>query len=173
MKQDIRKAMLGKRRALDPETVSMHSASVIRRIEALDCFKTASVIGVYKAFGGEIDLCGLRHPDAVFVYPRVEGNVIRFILPEDDNAFEKSAFGVMEPLGGIIMDEAIDLLLVPAVAISSSLDRIGYGKGFYDRFLRDHRPPCVIGVVHAFQIVEFFDVSEGDQKLDMVITEES
>jgi 5-formyltetrahydrofolate cyclo-ligase len=172
MKQDIRKAMLGKRRALDPGTVSMHSASVIRQIEALECFKTASVIGLYKAFGGEIDLSGLKHPDAVFVYPRVEGNIIRFVLPEDD-AFEKSAFGVMEPIGGIVMDEAIDLLLVPAVAVSSSLDRIGYGKGFYDRFLRDHRPPCAIGVVHAFQIIDAFDVSKDDQKLDMVVCEES
>ena len=172
MKQDIRNAMLGTRRALDPETVSRHSQSVIRQIEALDCFKTASVIGVYKAFGGEIDLSGLGHPDAVFVYPRVEGDIIRFVLPKDDNAFEKSAFGVMEPIGGIIMDDAIDLLLVPAVAISSSLDRIGYGKGFYDRFLKDHRPPCAIGVVHAFQKVDAFDVSKDDQKLDMVITEE-
>lgn len=165
--------MKEKRDMLSASDVAAHSHAVVTQIENLPFYADVTVIGAYKAFNNEIDLSGLTHPDAVIVYPKVVGTELRFILPKTSESFAKSMFGVMEPTEGVIMDDVIDLLLVPALAISEDLHRIGYGKGFYDRFIGSHRPKHVIGVIHDFQLIDTIDNSPEDQRLDMVLTEKT
>ncbi|MCF7932476.1 MAG: 5-formyltetrahydrofolate cyclo-ligase [Acholeplasmataceae bacterium] len=173
MKQAIRMSMKALRASLSEADIKAHSEAIIQQIEALPYFDDLLVIGSYMAFNNEIDLSALVHPDAVIVYPKVDGDHMHFIHPQTPDAFSRSPFGVMEPTKGVIMDDVIDLLLVPALAISSDCHRIGYGKGYYDRFLKTNRPKHVIGVIHDIQRIESIDSGPDDQRLDMVLTEKT
>jgi 5-formyltetrahydrofolate cyclo-ligase len=173
MKQAIRRSMKALRTSLSEEEVKAHSEAIIKQIEALPFFDDLLVIGSYMAFNNEIDLLNLTHPDAIIVYPKVDGDQMHFLHPEHPHAFSRSPFGVMEPTHGVVMDDVIDLLLVPALAVSQEGHRIGYGKGYYDRFLKSHRPKHVIGVIHDIQLIDHIDANPNDQRLDMVLTEKT
>jgi 5-formyltetrahydrofolate cyclo-ligase len=114
----------------------------------------------------EIDLRGLMSEDKTFVFPRVDKDVMHFYKYDDQTAFIKSKFGVMEPEGHITYDNQIDYLIAPALAISKDKYRVGYGKGYYDQFLIRSRPKRVVGVIFDFQEVEYIETNPFDQKLD-------
>jgi 5-formyltetrahydrofolate cyclo-ligase len=162
-KKTLRTLMKEKRQQLSKEDVTIRSGRIVHRIESLPYYETCQVIGSYIAFNNEVDLAKLSHPFATFVYPKVEGTDLHF-YPKGE--MERSAYGVLEPKGGKAKDETIDLLLVPALAISKAGDRIGYGKAFYDRFLNRVRPQYVIGVIYDFQEVDTIETHAHDQRLD-------
>lgn len=162
-KGTLRTLMKEKRRQLSEDDVKQRSRRIARAIESLSCYETCQVIGSYMSFNNEVDLSFLSHPSATFVYPKVEGKDLHFYVKDE---MERSAYGVLEPKGGESYDDRIDLLLVPALAISKACDRIGYGKAFYDRFLNRVRPKCVIGVIYDFQEVETIKTHAHDQRLD-------
>jgi 5-formyltetrahydrofolate cyclo-ligase len=84
-------------------------------------------------------------------------------------------FGILEPRkesARIFNPEEIDLVIVPGVAFDEHRNRIGFGAGFYDRFLESVRPSCAkIGIAFEFQIYDEVPVEEHDIPLDLVITE--
>lgn len=162
-KGTLRTLMKEKRRQLSQEDVKQRSLRIVEMIEALPYYETCQVIGSYMAFNNEVDLFSLSHPSATFVYPKVSGDDLHFHIKDD---MERSLYGVLEPKGGESYDDRIDVLLVPALAISKSCDRIGYGKAFYDRFLKRVRPRHVIGVIYDFQEVEAIETHAHDQRLD-------
>ncbi|MFP4177236.1 MAG: 5-formyltetrahydrofolate cyclo-ligase [Acholeplasmataceae bacterium] len=162
-KKDLRERMKEQRLQLTDEDVRSKSQRIIEKIEALPYYAKCRVIGSYVAFNNEVDLTALFHPSASFVYPKVVGEDLHFYAGGE---MVRSAYGVLEPKGGKAYDEAIDLLLVPALAISKAGDRIGYGKAFYDRFLERVRPEHVIGVIYDFQEVEAIGTGDHDQRLD-------
>jgi len=77
---------------------------------------------------------------------------------------------VMEPMEGDIVDLEIDYMIVPALAILKSGYRIGYGKGYYDQFLKRIRPHRAVGVIYGFQEIDSFEIAEHDQPLDAYYT---
>jgi len=82
------------------------------------------------------------------VIPRVTGDEMENIFFEGNHQLEKARWGMMEPKAGLLVHpKEIDLVLVPLLAFDRQGHRIGYGKGFYDRFLKLCRPDCIrIGV---------------------------
>ena len=114
----------------------------------------------------EIDLRPLLVDDKTFLFPKVIGNDIVFYVYKSSLRFEKSAFGVYEPVNGTSYIKQIDLMLAPALAIDLNYHRLGYGKGFYDRYLATYRPQTVLGVIYPFQLIDHLDISDFDQKLD-------
>ena len=60
-------------------------------------------------------------------------------------------------------------MIVPALAISPSRDRVGYGKGFYDKYIKSHHIKYTLGVIYDFQEVKHIDTTSDDQRLDQYI----
>lgn len=83
---------------------------------------------------------------------------------------EQTAFGTMEPTNGIVTD-AIHVAIVPGLAFNKDMDRIGYGAGYYDRFLSKHPGIYKIAVCFDCQLRDDFQSKEHDVKMDCIVTE--
>ena len=164
--QALRQEMIQRRKELDQLLKKQKEETIINAIQKDEAYQKAKVVGIFYPMSGEIDLLPLIRDEKTFVIPRVEGKYIHFYPYHPSTELHKSAFGVYEPPKGITMDELIDYLLVPALVISKDLYRLGYGKGFYDRYLLNHRPQHVVGVIYDFQEVDAICTHDMDQKLD-------
>ena len=107
-----------------------------------------------------------------FFLPRVNG-VNLDILPYNESRLELGSFHIEEPTGEDFADpEEIELIVVPAVAYDNTGNRLGRGKGFYDRLLSTTKA-TKIGVGYDFQLVESIPAEEHDIPVDIVITQTS
>jgi 5-formyltetrahydrofolate cyclo-ligase len=90
----------------------------------------------------------------------------------DDTTFELNPFGIPEPVDGeLIPPEYFDAVLVPLLGFDESGNRVGFGKGYYDRFLTQCRTDCVIiGLSFLEAVAEIEDVDEWDIPLDYCVT---
>jgi 5-formyltetrahydrofolate cyclo-ligase len=97
---------------------------------------------------------------------------MKHYLYESPSQLQLNELGIPEPNSGkIIKDNEFDYVLVPLLAIDSSGHRVGYGKGFYDRFLENCSSKCVKIGIHLFEDFEDIDdTSEHDAALDFCIT---
>lgn len=105
-----------------------------------------------------------------FFLPRVNG-VNLDILPYEASRLELGSFHIEEPLGDDLTDpDELELIIVPAVAFDRRGNRLGRGKGFYDRLLRSTKA-TTIGVGYDFQLTDELPVEAHDIPMDGVITQ--
>lgn len=101
------------------------------------------------------------------------GNMTHFLLT-DSTVIKKNKYHIPEPIDGIeISSDKIDVVFIPLLAFDKKGHRIGYGKGFYDRFLASCKPKTIkIGLSFFEAEIEIADVYESDVKLDYCVTPE-
>lgn len=158
--------MIAKRRA---EAKSENGIAIAEKIRALPEFKKASTVMLYMPIKGEADVTGLLSEGKTFLVPVTEGE--NMYAASVYGEFEKGAFGVPEPKMRERHDGEIDIVIVPGVVFGRDFNRIGFGKGYYDRFLEGRK--CIkIGVCHAFQLADGIDAAPHDIKMDLIITED-
>ena len=125
-------------------------------------------IGIYYPIGKEISLLGLleHYKDKNFYLPitRDEISFIKYSL--GDNLVD-AKFHTKEPIGDITKRDSITCFLIPCVAVSNDLKRIGYGKGYYDRYLKGYNG-LKIGICYSDCIYDI-ELDSYDIKLDLVI----
>lgn len=165
MKKIIKMEMLNKRESLSKEYCIDYSNRLVDKIKQLPIYKNLNTIAIFYPLNNEINLLNLN--DKRICFPKVINKDILFY--ENTNKFEKGPFNIMEPLSNIIVDkEEIDAIFIPLLAYDSRLHRIGYGKGYYDRYLKDYKG-LKIGVAYPFMKVPYISNNEFDVALDMVV----
>ena len=119
-----------------------------------------------------LDRVRREFPTVRISVPRVKDNRLENIFFEDLHQLEKNAWGILEPKQGVPTPiEKIDLVIVPLLAIDQIGHRVGYGKGFYDRFLKECKPDCKKVGLSFFEPVEkITDSEEYDVALTHCIT---
>lgn len=101
--------------------------------------------------------------------PRVASNDLEIVEFKGDN-LQKGAYGIEEPVGEAITEECIDIAIIPGVAFDRKGNRLGRGKGYYDRLLKNLR--CTkIGVAFSCQIVDKVPHEVHDMAMDLIVTE--
>lgn len=126
---------------------------------------------------GEIDLSiafkWFHENGILVVVPYLRNGEMRFARLSANQRLVRGAFGLWEP-NDIENVElcAIDLVLLPLVAFSSTGDRLGRGGGHYDRMLEHEDRPITLGVAHEFQLNDEFSTNATDIALDAVVTEQ-
>ena len=177
-KKSLRGIMLTRRKHLAAEVCLSHSLRVQQRVLALPAFEQADVVALYspilnEVFTEEIFHEALRQGKTV-AYPRVAGERLDFVSVASPSDLSPGAFGVLEPTGAALLpSSALDLVLVPGVAFDVKGNRLGYGKGFYDRVLCGaERPALSVGLCFELQVVSSLPVEDHDACLDILITEE-
>lgn len=102
------------------------------------------------------------------------GTMAHFLLT-DSTKIKKNHYNIPEPVDGIeISNDKIDVVFIPLLAFDKQGNRVGYGKGFYDRFLANCKPETIkIGVSFFEAEDKINDVYEGDIKLDYCVTPQS
>jgi len=174
-KQSLRKEIETYRKQLSDETVSGLSQKICDRLIATDLFVSACCIAFYYALPKEVQTARLieewRQCKKI-VLPAVVGDTdMKFYAYEGAERMTTGKFGISEPLNNTpVAVEDIDLFVVPGVAFDRSGNRLGRGKGFYDRILAGTDKP-VTGLCFDFQLIDAVPVNEYDKKMSMVITE--
>ncbi|CAN5775687.1 5-formyltetrahydrofolate cyclo-ligase [soil metagenome] len=120
------------------------------------------------------DYCFFKNPEQQLFYPVIEqkDNSMYSVIVNDQTLFAPNKFGIDEPVGALPMfPEEIDLLIVPLLAFDRNGNRVGYGKGYYDRFLKECRDDAVkIGFSFFEPEKKIDDIKKYDVKLDHCIT---
>lgn len=122
------------------------------------------------------DYLHFKNPSLRICYPKMNAaeNTMNAIACHADSIFEANEFNILEPLDTeIIPAEDVDLVLIPLLACDMQGHRVGYGKGYYDRYLKDCRSDCIKVGLSFFPPVEVIDdANEFDVPLNFCITPE-
>lgn len=121
-----------------------------------------------------IDFLRFRNPGLQVCYPKtnVFQNTMQAIITDGETDFDANEYGIPEPLAGAVLEpQFLDAVLVPMLAFDKRGSRVGYGKGFYDRFLQSCRQDCLKIGLSYFEAVEIIeDAGNFDVPLDYCIT---
>ncbi|MGN1098516.1 MAG: 5-formyltetrahydrofolate cyclo-ligase [Clostridia bacterium] len=168
--QSLRKSMIAGRRELETLLKPENKKIADNCIKLIDFINVKNVM-IYLPLRGEADISGLINKNLSLFVPVTHGTEIRPAEYTAETALVKGEFGVMVPEAPIYAEKSrIDMVLVPAVAVDRNKNRMGFGKGCYDRFLTDM--DCVkAAVCFDFQIVEALEPKPHDIKMDYIITE--
>lgn len=128
----------------------------------------------YSAIRSEVDTKGLIDKlyfmgKAVYL-PRVVADDIETGLYEGDNSLVTGAYGVREPAVSVFED-SIDIAVVPGAVFDKNCSRAGYGKGYYDRFLKKSSMGIIIGFAFECQVVDILFTEPHDVPCNLLITE--
>jgi 5-formyltetrahydrofolate cyclo-ligase len=168
-KEELRKIMIKKRKdILNKKEISL---DIINKLMDLDIYKKARVIAVYNSLKDEVDTSYLINEsmnNKLVLLPKIINNKMLFIVINKDTLYEKSNIGVMEPIGDIY-NGIIDLIIVPGLSFDSNLNRLGFGMGYYDKYLSNNNI-YKIGLCFDEQIIDLVPTNDLDIKMDMVIT---
>lgn len=172
-KEDIRRRIKAHKSLLSEQERDEAAERVFAQLERTAAFMLADRILLYHSLPDELStrrFIDKWHKLKHFFLPRVNGVNLE-ILPYDRSTLRLGAFQIEEPDGDEVYDPAdIELVVVPAVAYDARGNRVGRGKGFYDRLLCD-TPATKVGVGYDFQLVDEIDAEPHDVKVDIVITE--
>ena len=174
-KDAIRKRLLRLRRTIDEEERLKLSEKIKKKLFDLPEYRGAEVIMFYMAHDKEVEtreMIAESLGSKKVLLPKVdikEGKIIPVEIKNLDDV-EKGAFGIYEPRGKEEYSGKIDMVIVPGIAFDLRGYRIGYGKGFYDRFLKDVSS-LKVGLAFDFQVVGRIIEDVNDVPVDIVITE--
>src|ERR1700759_2087484 len=120
------------------------------------------------------DYLQFRIPELQIAFPitNFADHSLQAVLVDDDSAFQKNRYGIAEPVSGVhISAEEIDIVFVPLLVFDRQGHRLGYGKGFYDRFLPQCRNDCLkIGFSYFEPVASIPDIHQFDVPLTTGIT---
>ncbi len=172
-KADIRRAVSARKALLSANEKINAAKAVFDRLEKSAAFTLAENILMYHSLPDELSTHEFidRWADHKHFYlPRVNGLNLE-ILPYDRTKLSRGAFLIEEPEGDETVGiESIELIVVPGIAYDRAGNRVGRGKGYYDRLLAESHA-TKIGVGYDFQLVEAIESEPHDVAVDIVITE--
>jgi 5,10-methenyltetrahydrofolate synthetase len=160
------------------------SKKITARVLALSSYSAARCVMAYMSIGSEFEtaefVSDLRAQGKQLVLPRAPrgGQALELYAVRDPKReLAAGVWGIREPRPEICRPallEEIDFVLVPGVAFTARCERLGYGRGFYDQLIaRFPRRPPLVAAAFALQIVLELPVSQTDQPVDTVITEDA
>lgn len=149
--------------------VDLASIKAIDEIINLNILFKYSNVGIYYPIGKEINILKLMdiYPNKNFYLP-ITRDEISFIRYKKNDKLVKGSFKTMEPIGDIISRNQIEVFIIPCVAVGKDNRRIGYGKGYYDRYLENYNG-LKIGICYEKLSNLDVDCDLFDIKLDYVI----
>ena len=171
-KEVVRERVSNIRKSLTKEEIDNRSKQIISRLNGLEEFIEAINIHCYVSKNSEVDtqeLFGLKGKN--FFIPYVEDENIKYSRFDGFENLKKNAYGILEPVNPISEETELDIIIIPGIAFDKKCNRIGYGKGYYDRFLAKHGKTFKIGLAFECQIVDEISVEEYDVPVDVVVTE--
>ena len=173
-KQMLRKAIREQKRAMTEEEIVRKSEKLAELFLSSEAYKQASTIYGYLPYNQEVRTTAMLQQaldDGKRVaVPKCYANEMRFIYLEDLSQVEKGYCNIPEPiLDGPIADDPKALVLMPGLAFTKEGLRMGYGGGFYDKFLAAEPDHPTLALCYDFQMVEFIPTEEYDIPVDHVI----
>ncbi|HXG74603.1 MAG TPA: 5-formyltetrahydrofolate cyclo-ligase [Candidatus Nitrosotenuis sp.] len=174
-KSSLRKLLLEKRDSLSADFIEIASKKIHKNLKKIQYYQAAKTIAAYYSIGSEVRthdiLQDILSEGKTLALPRVEGDHLIFCNITRFEDLEKGEFGIMEPKQNCPQVDEFDVVLVPAIAMTKRGQRLGYGRGFYDRFLAD-KESTTIALTYSKFVVKNIPFSEGDVRIHLVVTED-
>lgn len=178
MNAEEKKALRAKirtlKRAMTPEEIEERSAKLVEKFLASDAYKNARTIYGYMPYNQEVRttkaLEQALKDGKILALPKVCGDRMDFIVVTDLSQVEEGYCGIPEPIhdGPLATDETA-LVLMPGLAFDREGHRMGYGGGFYDKFLEQEPNHPTLALCYEFQMMPHLDVEAHDIPVDEVI----
>lgn len=172
-KEDVRRNVKARKTVLNEDEKTLAAEAVFDMLEKTAAFIMSENILMYHSLPDELsthrflDKWSSRKR---FFLPRINGLNLE-ILPYDKSSLRLGTFQIEEPSGSETYSIGeMDLIIVPGVGYDKSGNRVGRGKGYYDRLLPESRA-TKIGVAYDFQVFDHIDCEPHDVRVDIVITD--
>jgi 5-formyltetrahydrofolate cyclo-ligase len=178
VKKELRARAQARRDAMGDAAREAAGAAIARALESFAAFGAAKVVLAFMAMRGEVDLLPLmgRHAEKAWGIPRIVRSPEPHIVFRnfDPQRLVMHAFGMFEPSERLLQIEPgiVDLVLVPGLAFSPGGHRLGYGGGYYDRYLPTAERAVRVGIAYRVQVVEDIPYHAADQKMHYLVTED-
>ncbi len=173
-KKELRREIRDKKRAMTPEEIDSASQQLAQLFFASSQYRQAKTIYGYLPYNQEVRtvpmlLQALKDGKRVAV-PKVYGEEMKFIYMTDLSLVEKGYAGIPEPVADEpVAQEPDALVLMPGLAFTKDGKRMGYGGGFYDKFLAREPNHPTLALCYSFQMVEQLPTEEYDIPVDCVL----
>ena len=173
-KKELRSLVRAKKRAMTEEQIREKSEALARQLFATEEYCSARSIYGYLPYNQEVRTVpmleqALRDGKRVAV-PKCYGDEMRFIWMEDLSRVEKGYAGIPEPIAdGPVADDAEALVLMPGLAFDKEGHRIGYGGGFYDKFLAREEKHPKVALCYDFQVFDRLETEEFDIPVEKLL----
>ena len=173
-KQELRGLVRTQKRAMTQMQILQKSDSLTRQLLGTEQYRNARSIYGYLPYNQEVRTVpllaqALRDGKRVAV-PKCYGDEMRFIWMEDLSRVERGYAGIPEPIDdGPMADDETALVLMPGLAFDRQGHRIGYGGGFYDKFLAREGSHPTVALCYDFQVFDHLETEEFDIPVDLVL----
>ncbi len=174
-KKELRKKMKEIRAALDEKTREEKSEKIFENLKKFELFMKAENVMSFMSFNTEVNTLKINDfifsKDKTLLLPRVVDKTT--IIPIiNKGEFTESNLGILEPVGEKF-EGSIDFIITPGLAFDLEGNRLGYGRGYYDRFLDENYSAIRCAICFEEQIVDKVPTENFDTKLDFLITDKN
>jgi len=177
-KTDIRKRCQSWRSSISEEEWASKSSAICSKLGAIEQLRLAQTVHAFWPIHAkrEVNICpllaALVSEGKEVLLPIMDGSTLKYGRFESESDLTLVSFGVFEPREmKVFSPEEIDVVLVPALAVDSSGNRIGYGKGFYDRFLSKCNALKIVPLFEN-QVIDGIPYQVHDVPFDIFVTEQ-
>ena len=166
-----------KRLSLTKQEVDHLSQKVCKQLDKLDIWKLKLYhifisISKYNELDTSSIINKLKSEQKIIIVPKISNNELVHVAINDETEFSLNEYGIKEPNdGNHFIIENLDIILIPLLAFDIEGHRVGYGKGYYDRFLKlTNNSTLKIGLSFFDPINKIQDIDDNDVKLDYCVT---
>ena len=173
-KQELRRSIREQKRAMTEEEIVSRSAKLAELFYASEAYRQARTIYGYLPYNQEVRTVpmlerAMKEGKRVAV-PKCYGDEMKFIYMDDLSKVEKGYANIPEPIADEpVADDETALVLMPGLAFDPQGHRIGYGGGFYDKFLAQEPNHPTLALCYEFQMLPHLETEEFDIPVDCVL----
>lgn len=150
---------------------SIFSSKIVENLKKNEIYKQSKNVMIFYPMSKEVNLLSLIEDETKnFYLPRIDGNNLLCCPYKSGDELCESCFKTLEPISVACSKSAIDLVIVPALACDKNCYRLGYGGGFYDRFLKNYCGKKIVCIPTKLVLDTVFP-EQHDIKADLIITE--
>ena len=181
MKSKYRQSILDIRNALSSSEVSSLSKEIVKNVNSKFSLDEVGILGSYFSVHNEVDLRVINekrfNENRLTTYPKIGPNhSMKLIAPKSFEQLIKNKYAIFEPSGGVPINSIEhEIIIIPTVGVDKNGYRLGYGGGYYDRYLesihKNSNRPLLIGLIYDFQFIDDSINEIHDIRLDIVFSE--
>lgn len=173
-KQELRKAVREKKRAMTPQEIEKRSQLLLQQFVQTEAYQKAAAIYGYLPYNQEVRTVPILQraieDGKKVAVPKVYGDEMRFVYLDDLTQVAAGYAGIPEPIADApVAEDKTALVLMPGLAFDMEGHRIGYGGGFYDKFLSNEPEHPTVALCYDFQVFPKLDTEEFDIPVDLVL----
>lgn len=176
-KMHLRNEIKQRRKALPTSTRKEKSRQIYQFLQSLDVFKQAMSLFCYISYLSEVEtqplISSCLEQNLRLAVPKIVGKTEMLAISLNELAdLEPDKMGILTPKSNDIALSPFDIAITPGLGFTEQGDRLGYGRGYYDRWFSKNKVATKIGLAFELQVVDELPLEKTDMPLDILITEE-